>query len=315
MFLKYFVPFWLFATSSIVGPFMTFFPKKYRRILFETWIKAYLFLQDKQGYKYEINGFIMGKHENVLYISNHPSEADWLFIFYLLYLNGRLHFLKIVLKEPLKFTLFGMGCMANDYIFVSRNNPITDSLNIQLRVLKTIQEKEPISILIFPEGTDFTEEKLKKQKCSNYSKLLNPKSGGIHQIYEQFKTYSDMELYPYFITLEYNNEKPSFSQAVTGNWSKNISMSCECKRIDSVSKENTKNWLEYYWSKMDYRLNVDDAVYEFKPMKLKNDATISFFQWTLTCLMIILILFPFKMFWVVWTSAIIINYFKMLVVF
>lgn len=122
---------------------------------------------------------------NYLVLSNHQSWVDILVLQAVF--NRRIPFMRFFLKQQLIWVpLLGMAWWALDFPFMKRHtksqiqkNPALAGQDIA--ATRKACEKfigKPVSIMIFPEGTRFTEAKHRQQQ-SPFAALLKPKSGGM----------------------------------------------------------------------------------------------------------------------------------------
>lgn len=123
--------------------------------------------------------------KNYLLISNHQSWADIPMLFVLL--HRRVPFLRFFIKQQLLYMpIIGSGCWVMDFPFMKRYPREAVEANPALRKedLETtrraceIYKAEPVTVVNFPEGTRFTEEK-RVARQSPFRNLLRPKSAGL----------------------------------------------------------------------------------------------------------------------------------------
>jgi lysophosphatidiate acyltransferase len=95
---------------------------------------------------------LKGKLENVLYISNHQSDVDWVICDAITAQQGRIGRLRYVLKEVLKYIpIFGHYFYQHGCIYVDRGNFQVNKAVKSLQFLNSA--KLPCWLVIFPEGT------------------------------------------------------------------------------------------------------------------------------------------------------------------
>jgi 1-acyl-sn-glycerol-3-phosphate acyltransferase len=127
---------------------------------------------------------------DVLLICNHRSRIDWMFIWGLAAAMGRLGRLKIVIASLFKKVPgFGWAMQCFGFLFMVRTDRYAD--------LRTLKEGADLHIgrrsvvLIFPEGTDLSENNL--QKCNAFrkerglpprSQVLHPKMAGMVTLWQ-----------------------------------------------------------------------------------------------------------------------------------
>lgn len=122
----------------------------------------------------------LSEKESYLIVSNHASWVDILMLQYAL--NKKTPFLRFFIKDSLRWVpLLGQAWMALDFPFMKRNSgrqkgeknrDLAEAKRACARMLG-----KDVSVLIFLEGTRFTEQK-RVQKNSPFKYLLPPKTGG-----------------------------------------------------------------------------------------------------------------------------------------
>ena len=214
--------------------------------------------------KWHVEGFDSLEDSNwYLSLANHQSWAD---IFVLQGITNRnIPMLKFFMKHILIWVpVIGLAWWALDMPFLKRYTKEELDKKPELRG-KDIKEMErsfarfsryPVSIFSFAEGTRFTESKRDTQR-SNYTNLLNPKSGGIGL------TLTTM---PYIrlildFTIYYSSSKRSFWDFLCGRMSK-VHVKVQEIRIpesllgknyeeDNNFREELKAWIENLWLEKD----------------------------------------------------------------
>ncbi|CAE7238070.1 Lclat1, partial [Symbiodinium pilosum] len=128
---------------------------------------------------------------DLLLISNHPTRLDWMYLWTLAAVLGRLPGLKIVLKDNLKAAPgFGWAVQCFAYPFMCRRDREAD-----LRVLRNVCQHSggggKLALLLFPEGTDLSESNLEKSQSyarkeglQIYSQVLHPRTAGFVTAWE-----------------------------------------------------------------------------------------------------------------------------------
>lgn len=129
--------------------------------------------------------------ERIVYIANHQLYTDWLYMWWVAYTNDpAMHgHIYIILKASLKWTpLIGPAMQLYDFIFMARKWS-ADEANMR-RALKQLDRRysaplavsngakqlDPMWLLIFPEGTNLTQNE--RNKSAEFSK---------HRGWEDFK--------------------------------------------------------------------------------------------------------------------------------
>lgn len=124
---------------------------------------------------------------DVLLAANHRTRLDWMFLWGLAAVLGRLGGLKIVLKDSLrKMPGFGWGTQCFGFPFMRRkNNREQDLQTLRAAVELHGGHTGTLALLIFPEGTDLSKNsQVKDQAYAEkhglplYEQVLHPRSVG-----------------------------------------------------------------------------------------------------------------------------------------
>lgn len=123
---------------------------------------------------------------NIL-IMNHRTRVDWLFAWSLLSRTPRLlKTLKIVLKAPLMAApFFGWTMQCFRFLFLARSRE-KDAAHIGNVIKNHKRHNESVTLLVFPEGSDLSEENIEKSQrfaekngLPKFFKVLNPRTTGL----------------------------------------------------------------------------------------------------------------------------------------
>lgn len=199
------------------------------------------------------------KKVNIL-ISNHPSTFDFTVIFGMLK-ELNMDKIYVVGKKSLMFIPgLGFSFLYGQDIKLDRNWEL-DEKNIEIQ-LNNIDEG---IILIYPEGTTFTPDKLKD--CQKYSQdnnlqvlnnLLTPKSKGLWSICNMLKKHNKLgNIMDMTIILEnYVGQKAFLSDVIKKSYD-NIYIINENIELpqDITDYNNFKSWLYNIWIKKDKIMN------------------------------------------------------------
>ncbi|GAA5886331.1 hypothetical protein JCM5296_001871 [Sporobolomyces johnsonii] len=130
--------------------------------------------------------------DRAVWISNHSTLADWLFLWQFTYLTSHSPSLYIALKSSLRhLPIIGWACSFYDFIFLDRKwasdkEPFRRQLEGIARTTRDGGEREKLAFLIFPEGTIVTENTrgistkfAEKTGVSHPKHLLLPRSTGL----------------------------------------------------------------------------------------------------------------------------------------
>jgi lysocardiolipin and lysophospholipid acyltransferase len=123
----------------------------------------------------------------VLLICNHHCRVDWMFLWVLVARYGTAGSLKIALKDSMRAApFFGWAMQAFLFVFLSRRDRERDLALIRSTLRYIVHTlHEPITFLLFPEGTDLSPSNLDKARAwatargvPPFEHLLQPRSGG-----------------------------------------------------------------------------------------------------------------------------------------
>ncbi|KAL6504665.1 1-acyl-sn-glycerol-3-phosphate acyltransferase 4 [Orobanche hederae] len=170
--------------------------------------------QSTEGVLVIFSGERIPVEKRVLIVSNHRTEVDWMYLWNLALRKGCLGYIKYVLKSSLmKLPIFGWGFHVLEFIPVERKWEVDESIMRQM--LSTFaDQRDPLWLSVFPEGTDYTEQKcIKSQKFAIENGLpvlknvLLPKTRGF---------ISCLEILRDSLDAAYKDQCPSFMDNVFG---------------------------------------------------------------------------------------------------
>ncbi|KAG6421866.1 hypothetical protein SASPL_118425 [Salvia splendens] len=190
MFLVYFAP----AAAVIIRLFSLRCSRKAVSFLFGLWLGLWPFLFEKINKTRVIfSGDQVPVEERVLLISNHRTEVDWMYLWDF---------------APRK-----------EFIPVERKWEVDEP--VMNEMLSSFGDREdPLWLAVFPEGTDYTEQKcMRSQKFAKEGGLpilknvLLPKTKGFNACLKILRNSLDAV---YDVTIAYKNQCPSFMDNVFG---------------------------------------------------------------------------------------------------
>lgn len=197
------------------------YSRKVTAFLFGLWLALWPFLFEKiNKTKVVFSGETVPQGERVLLIANHRTEVDWMYLWDLALRKGCIGCIKYVLKSSLmKLPIFGWGFHVLEFISVERRWEV-DEIMMRKMLLNFTNPSDPLWLAVFPEGTDFTEQKcIKSQKFAAENGLpilknvLLPKTRGFHACLEILRGSLDAV---YDVTIAYKNRCPTFLDNVFG---------------------------------------------------------------------------------------------------
>ncbi|XP_021738566.1 probable 1-acyl-sn-glycerol-3-phosphate acyltransferase 5 [Chenopodium quinoa] len=210
-----------FVTAVIVRLFSVRYSRKLTSVVFASWLALWPFLFEKiNKTKVVFSGVTVPDKERILLLANHRTEVDWMYIWDLALRKGSLGYIKYVLKSSLmNLPVFGWAFQILEFIPVHRKWEIDEP--IMHKMLSTLKDpQDPLWLAIFPEGTDFTEQKsIRSQKYAAdhglpiLTNVLLPKTKGFFACMEELRNSLDAV---YDVTIGYKPRCPFFLDNVFG---------------------------------------------------------------------------------------------------
>ncbi|KAF6149668.1 hypothetical protein GIB67_017401 [Kingdonia uniflora] len=201
--------------------FSIHFSRKVTSFLFGTWLALWPFLFEKiNKTKVIFAGETVPARERALLIANHRTEVDWMYLWDLALRKGCSGYIKYILKSSLmKLPIFGWGFHILEFISVERKWEV-DELNMRQMLSTFTDAREPLWLAVFPEGTDFTDQKcMRSQKYAAENGLpilknvLLPKTKGLYACLEALRNSFDAV---YDITIGYKHRCPTIMDNIFG---------------------------------------------------------------------------------------------------
>lgn len=161
--------------SLVVRPFSRQTFRAMNRWGANTWWSMTVVLAARYyGTRIELSGDHLPLRENIILLSNHQQMADITFLMFLGYQQKRLGDMKWFIKDSIKwFPGIGWGTWMLDCFFVKRNWA-DDQRAIEKTFRGIIQDKVPLWLTLFPEGTRIKPNKILSSKKFAESKGLVP---------------------------------------------------------------------------------------------------------------------------------------------
>jgi hypothetical protein len=208
--------------------------------------------------------------DRMVLMANHQLYTDWLYLWWIAYTNSMHGFIYIILKESLRnIPIIGWSAQFYNFIFLARNWE-EDQRTFKKHLGKLNKPKDPMWLIIFPEGTNLsatTREKSKKwaekNNLQDMKHQLLPRSTGLRFCLNELK---DTTEWLYDCTIAYEGVPPGqFGQDIftlrstffEGRPPKSVNMHWRRFHIDSIPIQNTKAfevWLRNRWREKDYML-------------------------------------------------------------
>ncbi|KAK9000656.1 hypothetical protein V6N11_081145 [Hibiscus sabdariffa] len=237
------------------------YSRKVTAFFFSSWLALWPFLFEKiNKTKVIFSGDDVPARERVLFICNHRTEVDWMYLWDLALRKDCLGYIKYILKSSLmKLPVFGWAFHILEFIPVERNWEV-DEANMRQMLSKFKDPRDPLWLVLFPEGTDFNDQKcLRSQKYAAENglpvlkNLLLPKSKGFHACLEDLRSTLDAV---YDVTIGYKHRCPSFLDNVFGVDPSEVHIHIRRITLDDIpmSEREGAAWL------MDHNPNVEVRV-------------------------------------------------------
>ncbi len=197
-------------------------------------------MQKVVGIELVVTGEI-GRHPSPIIICNHQSWFDIPVLQEII--TGRGPIIKFLVKKELIWVpIIGWICLAMNFPRLNRGSG-RDARRSDYSTIQSISmslDDEPGALLIFPEGTRFTEQKKIRQE-SPYQHLLKPKTGGMRIIKDAASSNTPV----IDITISYDRGVNNFWQCLHGEIKK-IYITIDHFTMGEI--DDPKHWLEERWS-------------------------------------------------------------------
>ncbi|KAM9062586.1 lysocardiolipin acyltransferase 1 isoform X1 [Sarcophilus harrisii] len=250
-------------------PLMFIKPSFYRRInnrLVATWLTLPVaLLETIFRVKVIITGDAFVPGERSVIIMNHRTRMDWMFLWNCLMRYSYLRLEKICLKSSLKSVPgFGWAMQAAAYIFIHRRWK-DDKSHFENMLNYFCDIQEPLQLLIFPEGTDLTEnskaksnEFAEKNGLEKYEYVLHPRTTGFTFVVECLREGKNLDAI-HDVTVAYPHNIPQTEKhLINGNFPKEIHFHISRYPLETLpeSKEELQVWCHKRWQEKEERLRM-----------------------------------------------------------
>lgn len=242
-----------FLTDHIVGAWLTL-PPSMLHLLFNQETKMF--------------GDRVVPGESALFIMNHRTRLDWMFLWSPLMAFETLSQLKVILKNDLKLVPgVGWAMQLNNFIFLHRKWEVDK--DILTRMLSHVRSVgRPTQLLLFPEGTDFeprtkarSDNFAKKNNLPIYDYVLHPRTTGFSFCVNHMVNHKQIDAI-YDVTIAYpksilQNELGMVTGAVPEEIHFNIRrypLQQLAQEVDLTSEEEISNWCNERWKEKEQSL-------------------------------------------------------------
>lgn len=259
-----------FGSIFMLGPFlplMLISPSWYRWInnrLVATWLTLpAALLETLFGVKVIITGDAFVPGERSVIIMNHRTRMDWMFLWNCLMRYSYLRLEKVCLKAGLKSVPgFGWAMQAAAYIFIHRKWK-DDKSHFEDMLDYFCDIREPIQLLIFPEGTDLTEyskarsnDFAEKNGLQKYEYVLHPRTTGFTFVVDRLREGKNLDAV-HDITVAYPHNIPQTEKHILeGDFPREIHFHVHRYPVDTLptSNEDLQLWCNKRWEEKEERL-------------------------------------------------------------
>jgi lysocardiolipin and lysophospholipid acyltransferase len=259
-----------FGSIFMLGPILPLMfvnPSWYRWInnrLVATWLTLPVaLLETVFGVKVIITGDAFIPGERSVIIMNHRTRMDWMFLWNCLMRYSYLRLEKICLKASLKSVPgFGWAMQAAAYVFIHRKWK-DDKSHFEDMISYFCDIHEPLQLLIFPEGTDLTENSkarsndfAEKNGLQKYEYVLHPRTTGFTFVVDRLREGKNLDAV-HDITVAYPYNIPQTEKHLLyGNFPKEIHFHVHRYPVDTLptSKEDLQLWCHKRWEEKEERL-------------------------------------------------------------
>lgn len=218
--------------------------------LFGHWLAMWPYFFEKVNRtRVSFSGDHVPAGERVLLMCNHRTEVDWMYIWSLALRKQRIGHVKYVLKSSVRnVPVFGWAFYALEFLLIKRNWQHDES--VFASCLSTFKDShDPLWLIIFPEGTDYTDEKcMKSQKFAEkhslpkLSHVLLPRTKGFCACLAELHESIDAV---YDLTIGYKDRYPLFMDNAFGTDPKEVHIHVKRTPISDIplTESEASSWL------------------------------------------------------------------------
>ncbi|XP_054978364.1 lysocardiolipin acyltransferase 1 [Sorex araneus] len=266
--------FWgsFFGSIFMLGPFLPLMfinPSWYRWInnrLVATWLTLPVALLETMfGVKVIITGDAFVPGERSVIIMNHRTRMDWMFLWNCLMRYSYLRLEKVCLKASLKSVPgFGWAMQAAAYIFIHRKWK-DDKSHFEDMIDYFCDIHEPLQLLLFPEGTDLTENSkarsndfAEKNGLQKYDYVLHPRTTGFTFVVDRLREGKNLDAV-HDITVAYPHNIPQTERhLLRGDFPREIHFHVRRYPVSALprAKEELQLWCHRRWEEKEQRLRA-----------------------------------------------------------
>jgi lysocardiolipin and lysophospholipid acyltransferase len=197
----------------------------------------------------------------VLISCNHRTEVDWMYIWNLAIRKGKVGYCKYAVKSSVRNApIFGWAFWVFEFLMLDRKWEV-DSPVIESYLESFKDPADPIWLVIFPEGTDFTEQKrdrgnllAKENGLPELVNVLQPRTRGFVTCLSRLRPSLDAV---YDLTIGYKDRCPSFTNNLFGTDPAEVHIHINRIHLEDVpeSEEELSEWLYKIFLEKDQMLS------------------------------------------------------------
>ncbi|XP_024389863.1 probable 1-acyl-sn-glycerol-3-phosphate acyltransferase 5 [Physcomitrium patens] len=215
----------LVLLSPVVHFLPRFFSVHYSRLwtsyFIGNWLSMWPYLfEEVNETKVIFAGDKVPKENRVMVMCNHRTEVDWMYIWNLAIRKGKIGYCKYAVKNSVKnLPLFGWAFYVFEFLMLHRKWEV-DAPVIKTYIDSFQDKRDPLWLVVFPEGTDFSEAKRDTGNAigreKGYPELVNvlqPRTRGFVTCLSQSRCSLDAV---YDLTIGYKKRCPLFINNVFG---------------------------------------------------------------------------------------------------
>ncbi|KAK6644986.1 hypothetical protein RUM43_001262 [Polyplax serrata] len=250
-------------------PLVVISPKKYRKlsdIIFGMWEPYPVALMEIfLGVRVVLSGDKINPFEGSLFIMNHTTRVDWAFFWMGMFhcCQPNAHNIKYILKAPIMHVP-GPGWVMQtcSFIFINRNwtkdKPLLETCVDYLN-----NSDQMYQILLFPEGTDLSEDNIRKShkyadehNLERYYRVLHPRTTGFAFLVHKMKKGGQLKAI-YDLTVGYPKTMPQTeADILRGKFPEEVHFNVKRygSTVTSYGEGELKEWLTTIWRDKERKL-------------------------------------------------------------
>eukprot|EP00250_Pteridium_aquilinum_P024437 c29077_g1_i1 orf=85-1260(+) len=249
-------------TFFLLRLFSIHWSRKVTALIFGHWLSMWPFFFEKiNKTRVVFSGQKVPQGERAIIMCNHRTEVDWMYVWSLALRKKRVGWVKYVVKSSVKnVPIFGWAFHVLEFLLIDRRWEVDE--HVFRTMLSSFKGPEdPLWLVIFPEGTDYTE--LKCEKSQKYAEehglpklhhVLLPRIKGIYACLAQLQDSIDAV---YDLTIGYKSQCPLFIDNALGTDPKEVHIHIKRIPISDIPGPDTEvsEWLVKEFSRKDALLS------------------------------------------------------------